>query len=213
MAKPSIHLYGSTSFLANHTDKIADFITTKHSFRDNSKPPAQYIDDVIEANEAVFGVVISLGHLMPKTFLEQSYEDFQDSMRVNLYLPILIAEKYLETYDNIRIIIIGSESGTKGSHDTSYFLAKASLVAYVREKQVLQNQQILLVSPSTIEDSPMTKRRTDSARVEDIRKAHPKRRLLHSEEVVTFIYELFRQTTYLTNLEIQMNGGKFARMR
>lgn len=213
MAKPIIHLYGSTSFLADHIDKINDFVTIKHSFRNTSKSPLQYIDNLLEVNDPVHGVVISLGHLMQKTFLEQSFENFQESMMVNLYLPILIAEKYLEAYENVRLIIVGSESGTKGSYDTSYFLAKASLIAYVREKLVLQNQQILLVSPSTIEDSPMTQRRADVARVEEISKAHPKCRLLQSEEVVTFIYELFRQTIYLTNTEIQMNGGKFARMR
>ena len=110
------------------------------------------------------------------------------------------------------LIIIGSESGYKGSFDLSYALSKSSLKLYVEQKRLEENQQILLISPSTIGDLGMTIRRKDKENLEKYKEKHPKKRFLSSKELTDLIINLFASTNYLTNIEIGLNGGKFSLM-
>ena len=155
---------------------------------------------------------INLGMLIPKFINEINDADEFAALRINMTAPVRLCEFILANNPNSRILIIGSESGEKGSFDTLYFLAKAALSAYVRERKVGVNQQILMLSPSTIGDSNMTSSRKDLDRLKKYKKQHPKKRFLNMSEVALTIDKVFLESTlYLCNEEIRLNGGKFAR--
>ncbi|MBB1464844.1 SDR family oxidoreductase [Vibrio sp. SG41-7] len=159
--------------------------------------------------------VFTSGVLHAKRINQQSTREILDSISINLISIVRICDCLLEKNPNAKIIIIGSESGDKGSFDTTYFLSKAALSKYVEERCISNlGQQLLLVSPSVIEDSGMTARRKDTHNVNLNKQNHPKKRLLESLEVADFILFLInRRLDYLTNTEIKINGGKFSRMK
>jgi hypothetical protein len=62
-------------------------------------------------------------------------------------------------------------------------------------------------------DSGMTQRRTDTENVRRAERASPKRRLLTAREVARLAhFLLYVDEGYTSNVVIEMNGGKFARM-
>ncbi|MDD1827103.1 SDR family oxidoreductase [Photobacterium sp. ZSDE20] len=158
--------------------------------------------------------VFNIGVLYPKRILEQNHDEIIHSLKLNLLYIVKCCEFIIENNDMAKIIIVGSESGKKGSYDTSYFLSKAALRAYVREKKLAhKEQQILLISPSVIEDAGMTLRRKDVSNLESNKLSHPKQRLLKSKEVASIISMIIQdKMDYISNTEIEVNGGKFARM-
>ncbi|EJG2003337.1 SDR family oxidoreductase [Vibrio parahaemolyticus] len=159
--------------------------------------------------------VFSVGVLYPKNINQQSTDEVFNSISVNLISVVRICEYILSKNKKAKIIIIGSESGKKGSFDTTYFLSKSALKKYVQERHLEhEDQQILLISPSVIEDAGMTVRRSDIDTLEKNKQLHPKKRFLTSKEIsglVRFIIE--SKFDYLSNCEIEVNGGKFARMK
>ena len=157
--------------------------------------------------------LILSGLLQEKTILEQSKSEIINSHLINSVGPVILCESILKKISNAQIILLGSESGYKGSYDLNYALAKSSLKMYVKQRQVKVNQKLLLISPSTIDDLGMTLRRKDIKRLELYRSNHPKKRFLKSEELVDMIDFLFKFSLYLTNTEIELNGGKFALMK
>lgn len=157
--------------------------------------------------------IFTIGLLQPKSILMQSEEEIIKSMKVNALYIVKCCEYLFKTNANARVFIIGSESGRKGSFDTSYFLSKSMLRAYVRQRRVDENQQLLLISPSTIEDSSMTMDRTDYETLEKYRKQHPKKRFLYMQELTLYLTDIIlNPSTYMSNVEIEINGGKFCRM-
>ena len=92
----------------------------------------------------------------------------------------------------------------------TYALSKSTLKTYVLNKRLLPFQQLLLLSPSTIDDLGMTTRRNDHERLETYKLNHPKKRFLKSKELAELILNLYRSSIYLSNTEIEVNGGKFA---
>ena len=158
--------------------------------------------------------IITLGVLYSKKINDQSSVEVLNSMVVNLLFPVKIIEQILDVNPNANIVVIGSESGSKGSFDTSYFLAKSALSKYVREKRVIYSeQQLVMISPSVIIDTKMTQDRGDLENVLSKCKKLSKKRCLYVQEVVELImYILFIDKGYVNNEVINMNGGKFARM-
>ena len=192
-----------------------DFITVSRSKKSNHylNIGLKKIDYSVVPDNCDF-YLISLGILYPKRILQQSYSERTLSINVNLLAPVLISEMLLKKNKKARIVIIGSESGSKGSFDTTYFLSKAALVSYVRERKVSHAEQSLnLISPSTISDSSMTKNRNDLMELTKTFKFLPKKRALYSSEVANIIVFLINGgDSYISNEEIAVNGGKFARM-
>ena len=75
---------------------------------------------------------------------------------------IKICEIALEKNKNVKIIVLGSESGIKGSYDIVYGLMKTSLHKYVEERRInYPKQQLICISPSTIIDSRLRFKRKD----------------------------------------------------
>lgn len=159
--------------------------------------------------------LVCVGLLYPKKILDQNYKERLDSISVNLILPVLICEFVLEKNPLARITLIGSESSTKGSFDTTYFLGKAALRRYVEERRLSSHsQQLLMVAPSVIIDSAMTQERHDLADVVSHSRKLPKARLLYVDEVVDILlFICCDSSSYMTNTVIEVNGGKFARMK
>lgn len=158
--------------------------------------------------------VLAAGRLTPARLGDQSAAQIEQSLAVNCISTVQICEHVLTTNPRARIVVLGSESGEKGSFDTSYFLAKAALHSYVRERRLHHpTQQLVAVAPSTIGDSGMTRRRSDQDNVDRILASLPKRRFLEAIEVARLIaFLLFTDAGYVSNEVINVNGGKFARM-
>jgi len=164
-----------------------------------------------QSNSDIF--ILLSGHLQSSDLIKQTQENRINSFLINSIGPVLFSEYILKKKANARIIIIGSESGMKGSYDLTYALAKSSLRMYVRQKRIGINQQLLLLSPSTIEDLGMTTRRKDIHNLKEYKIGHPKKSFLMSEELVEIICFLINSPKYLTNTEIEINGGKFTLMK
>jgi short-subunit dehydrogenase len=172
-----------------------------------------YIKSLFSSNYDNY--IFNIGFLQAKNILEQTADEICTSMSINAIFIIKSCEHIFKTNSRARIFIIGSESGRKGSFDTTYFLSKAMLRSYVRQRSLNSpEQQLLLISPSTIEDSRMTEEREDKDRLSHYRDIHPKQRFLSSDELAGYIAEIITNpSTYLCNTEIEINGGKFARMK
>ncbi len=156
--------------------------------------------------------IINSGYLQSKKILDQNNQEITKSFFINSIGPIFFAEYLFSLKPDARLIIIGSESGYKGSFDMSYALSKSSLKLYVKQKKLSVKQQLLLISPSTISDFGMTLRRDDKEILKKYKENHPKKRFLNSFELSELIINLFASTNYLTNIEISLNGGKFCLM-
>lgn len=158
--------------------------------------------------------IISLGYLIPRRILQQNKHELYSSVNINMLAPVLVSEWLLENNQFARIVIIGSESGSKGSFDTTYFICKAAVQAYVRERRISRpGQSINMVSPSTIIDTKMTQRRSDLADLEKQLVKLPKKRAAKCKEVANVIRFLYDGgDSYISNQNICVNGGKFARM-
>lgn len=159
-------------------------------------------------------IVFLQGLLIGKKQNRKSSKEIYDQLTVNLLSIVEICEYLIELKKNIKIIIIGSESGVKGSFDKTYFLSKSALHHYIKEKKLIfKNQQLVCISPSTIEDSSMTMRRRDKKKLLASKKFNRKKRFLKSSEIAKIIYNLFYEVTdYVSNCVIHVNGGKFSRM-
>lgn len=212
--KRSITLFGSNAVMEAQLKKLGFQVLTYSSKIEkftNDILTWNEIPPVLLNEEGLY--VINFGILTPKSFLEMNERELVKSLRINLLYVVKVVELLIRDESKARIICIGSESGSKGSFDTSYFLGKAALIAYVREKQMAyKNQQLLLISPSMVEDGRMTTQRNDQFRVENARVAHPKKRLARWVDITNLINNLFvLNDTYLTNCELTYNGGKFTR--
>ena len=146
--------------------------------------------------------------------LKRKSPDILSQVSINLLSVIKVCEIALQYNRHVKIIILGSESGIKGSFDIIYALTKAAIHKYVEEKKIkYSKQQLLCIAPSTIIDANMTVIRKDGHNVARAIKNNPKKRGVLSKEVSNLIYSLFyEQTDYLSNIVIRLDGGKFARM-
>lgn len=118
-------------------------------------------------------------------------------------------DRILSINDKARIVVIGSDSAFKGSHDDTYGAAKAGLHHYVETKRLrTPGQQLVCVAPSIIEDSRMTQNREDRDNLIRRREAHPKKRFLTMSEVCRMIeFLLYTDEGYTSGCVIRMNGG------
>ena len=206
---------GSSDYLFKELEKnneIIRFSRSKENYFDiNDQSSWIELEKVAEKNNKF---CISVGVLQKKRITDQTKEDISNSFFTNCISIVLLCEKLLSINSNARIIIISSESGLKGSFDETYFLSKSALNRYVEERSVGTNQQLVSISPSTIEDSNMTIARKDKERLEQYKSMHPKKRFLSMVEVANLINYLFDDNSkYICNENININGGKFARMK
>ena len=135
--------------------------------------------------------LITLGYLLPKKISDQTRHEVLNSMAINLLYPVKLIERIIEKNQKARIVIIGSESGFKGSYDTSYFISKAAISSYVREKRIkFAGQQLVMIAPSVILDTKMTQERKDYNKVLKRVSDLPKKRYLISSEVAKLIYHV-----------------------
>ena len=155
--------------------------------------------------------VLAAGILYPKRMPEQTFSESATSLAVNLTSVVRICEHLLTNNPRARIAVLGSESW-RGSYDTTYFLAKAALNAYVEQRRLSSpDQQLVVISPTIVMDSGMTQRRVDLDHVADRAEATPKGRFLRAAEVARLLhFVLYRDEGMLTNTVVSLNGGEFA---
>ena len=187
-------------------------------FGRNSSTPINFSDPhfidnfniILKKNKRYSLFIFFSGLLRSSSILEQSFSEISESFLVNSIGPVVGSELILERIPNARVFLIGSESARKGSFDMTYSMSKSTLKTYVLNKRLLPQQQLLLLSPSTIQDMGMTTRRNDYQRLNQYKSNHPKKRFLDSYELAQLIVNIFNSSVYLTNTEIEINGGKFA---
>jgi len=154
--------------------------------------------------------VLAAGLLLPKRISDQSFAESARSLAINLTSTVRICEHLLTGNPRARIAVLGSES-FRGSFDTTYFLAKAGVNAYVQQRRLPHpGQQLVVVSPTIILDSGMTRRRHDPDRVAERAARAPKHRFLRAAEVSRLLhYVLYVDEGMLTNTVVSLNGGEF----
>ena len=214
--KDSLCMIGSNQLLFNLLIERGFQVS---QFGHNSNPSIDFnsltINDSIKSlidKQRTNNFIILSGFLQSKKITDQTRDEITKSFFINSIGPILFAEYLLKINSNARLIILGSESGYKGSYDLSYALAKSSLKLYIKQKKTKENQQLILLSPSTIENFGMTNRRLDQDRLDSYKSQHPMNRFLNPNELSDLIISLLKSTTYLTNTEIEVYGGKFSLM-
>ena len=155
--------------------------------------------------------VLAAGVMYPRRLADQSFDETATSLAVNLTSVVRVCEHLLDANARARICLIGSES-FRGSYDTTYFVAKAGLNAYVERRRLSHpGQQLVIVSPTIIMDSGMTERRDDLDQVADRAQASAKHRFLYAAEVARLVhFVLWEDDGMLTNTVVSMNGGVFA---
>ena len=149
-----------------------------------------------------------------KFFLNRKQNEITKQININFLSIIKICELALNYNKKVKIIVLGSESGIKGSYDIVYGLMKASIHKYVEERKIqYPSQQLVCISPSTIIDTKMTLSRKDQKNVLKSIFKNPKKRGIKSIEIANLIYSIFYNITdYMTNTVIRVDGGKFSRM-
>ena len=212
----TVCLIGTNSLIANQLEKsgytVLQYGRKTNPGIDFTEDALQHsIENVVQDSHTSRFIIFS-GYLNNKKITDQRRSEIVNSMFINSIGPVLFCEYVLEKIENARIILIGSESGIKGSYDLSYALAKSSLRMYIRQRKVKPEQQLVLVSPSTISDLGMTRRRKDLDRLNTYRTNHPKKRFLDSLELSHILKGIMESSVYLTNTEIELCGGKFASM-
>lgn len=210
----TICFIGSNAAMANY---FLDAGFSVDQFGRNSSPPIDFCDPNFKKNletvilPGAYSLYIFFsGLLRSSPILHQNFSEISESFFVNSVGPVIGSELIFQNKPNGRVFLIGSESARKGSFDMTYALSKSTLRTYVLNKKLLPMQQLLLLSPSTIGDLGMTVRRNDQDRLAHYKSNHPKKRFLESRELGELILNLYRSSIYLSNTEIEINGGKFA---
>lgn len=217
-----VAIIGSSSYLSEEIkNELSDFNVTefgrKVKYKENridvTNISSSYIKEVFSDNYDIY--IFNLGIMFPKNIIDLSESEIFLSLKINALFTICSCEYILKSNNKARIFIIGSESGRKGSYDTSYFLSKAMLRSYVKQRYLhSEEQQIILVSPSTIADSKMTLSRCDKERLKAYSLEHPKGCFLSNKEISIYLGDIIKNSsTYFSNAELEINGGKFARMK
>lgn len=106
-------------------------------------------------------VLIADGLIYSKPLLKQTEAEIRESLWCNLVSTVRICNLLLERNPEVRIVVMGSESGINGSYDETYALAKAGLHAYVKWHRTKMNQQLVCVCPPLIADSWWVSQRGD----------------------------------------------------
>jgi len=154
--------------------------------------------------------LICSGRLVGASLSDIRREDGHAVWDDNFMQIATVLDTILASNTKARVCVIGSESGYSGSHDMAYAGAKAALHLYVETKKLLfPDQQLVAIAPSIIEDSGMTRRRTDIDRVVERAQRNPKGRLLAAREVARLAYFLlYEDQGYISGTVIRMNGGE-----
>jgi len=153
--------------------------------------------------------VLCAGVLYAHNILDQSPDERSRSINVNMLNTVALIEAILRKNEKAKIIVMGSASGVKGSYDTVYAMAKAGLHQYIRNKELLPDQQLVAIAPSIIGDSGMTLSRLDTERLKLRAEINPKKRFISAAEIARLIYFLlYIDHGFITNTVINMTGGE-----
>jgi len=148
------------------------------------------------------------GLLRSKRESDQTEAEVAEGIEVNFGSIARVCHRIIATNPRVRICIIGSESGYRGSFDGVYAKSKARMHAYIESIVTGADQQIVGISPSIIGDAGMTTRREDIGNLEDRRLAHPKHRFVTAAEVAFLAHALlYGPTDYVSGTVVRMHGG------
>lgn len=148
------------------------------------------------------------GLLRSKSINDQTASEIAEGRQVNFLSIVRWIDALVARQKPVRICVMGSESGYRGSYDEVYAESKALLHRYIETKELFPHQQLVGISPGIIEDAAMTLRRQDVERLDRRRLEHPMRRFLASEEVARMAKTLLYNQPYVSGTMIRMHGGE-----
>lgn len=148
------------------------------------------------------------GFLSGKSRDDISKEDYIKTWESNYNSIARACDKIMNSNQRARICIIGSESGYRGSYDSTYAESKKAIHEYIETKPILYpDQQIVGIAPHIIADTRMTMNRTDVYNLNNKRNNHPMKRFLTSMEVAKMAFTLLYEQPYINRTIIRMHGG------
>lgn len=152
--------------------------------------------------------LICCGYLAGKRIDQIKEHEADRTWHANFLEPARFLETLFARNDKARVVIIGSESGYRGSFDMAYAGAKAALHLYVETKRLRTPEQLLVaIAPCIISDSGMTQRRKDLAQTEARGAATRHGRWLKAAEVAALALEVLSSgTPFLSNTVIRLRG-------
>lgn len=153
--------------------------------------------------------ILCSGRLFGQKIGDMTESEKWYSWSVNFTDVAVFCDHLFEVNKYARVVVIGSESGFKGSYDMAYAGAKAALHLYVESKRLEHpGQHLVCVAPTIIEDARMTLIRRD---LDATLKRGKERRLgrwLQSKEVARIAYFALNQSA-LCNTVIKATGGNW----
>lgn len=210
------HFFGFNNSIVSELLKRNNFENYKVYEQGNLEHMVKFgLINTIELDNSKNNIILyTWGKLYPNKLINQTFEEKVNGYLFNFLIPVSLIEQFNSTNCKFNFIYMSSESAKKGSFDGNYASQKAATELYIRECQLSNKESIVVgVAPSMLIDAGMTTRRLDVNNVLIAEQSHPKCRLLYTSELVTVIEFLLFQNTYITNTVIEINGGKFARMK
>lgn len=179
--------------------------TIAQEFRDFTSDPMieGHFDDVPRDLDKY---LICTGYLAGKCLETISHEEAKKTFFLNFLEPAKFCDEVFAHNPRAKIVLIGSESGFKGSFDMAYAGAKAALHLYVETKRLNHAEQMLVaIAPHVIGDTRMTQRRGDVEALQQRAQCNRLGRWLNAREVAREAYELlYRASTALSGTIIRM---------
>lgn len=135
--------------------------------------------------------LICTGYLAGETLNDLTDEQAAQTWGLNFLLITQFLDRLFKINSIARVVVIGSESAFKGSHDMAYACSKAALHSYVENKQLpCPDQMLVALAPHIIIDSGMTARRDDFNELAERGRQNRTRRWLSAAEVAKEAHHL-----------------------
>lgn len=153
---------------------------------------------------------LATGFLAGKSLTEISDSDFRRTFTINFFDVAELCDRIIEANDRARIVVMGSMSGFRGSHDMAYAGAKAALHLYAETKRLRTAEQFLCaVAPHIIIDSNMTQRRMDLASLKARGEATRMGRWITAREVAEVVrWALYDAPNYSSNTVFKLQAER-----
>lgn len=163
-------------------------------------------DRLVEQLPGLERYFICTGYLAGKNLSEITREEADLTWRRNFVDVARFCDLAFAANPRVRICVMGSLSGIRGSYDLAYAGAKAALHLYVQTKRLEHpGQQLVALAPGIVMDTNMTQSRKDLPAVMARAGATRRGRYLKAAEVAAQAYNaLFIDSGFLSNAVVAL---------
>lgn len=148
------------------------------------------------------------GFLAGKNSSDITPEEYDKTWESNYHSIVRSCDRIIDSNEKARICILGSESGFRGSYDTTYAESKKAIHKYIEDTKLkFPAQQLVGIAPHIVEDTKMTWNRKDTDNLNNKRNNHPMKRFVYAREVAELAFTLLYDQPYINRTIIRMHGG------